>query len=431
MVAVAEEQNTLTSTLGTSTGLNPLAHTSASVHGTDEATGTILDIGAVVLAHDRLDGLGGLVRVVEGDAADVVVEDMSLDDAVEKVAADEAHLTINGSSSTTDEVPLVVGVVGKGRVGVLEESDGNEPVVNPEVGNKVPDGHVVETELLDEEVQSSAHQTDTDIAQDDELSIIVLVQRAAGIKVVDTTAEAVMLALAATLTLALVVVVASNVSEEVVGPANELLEDEHEESESGCLLSEMSELVGHLSETSSLLLAGSGNEDHVTLHVASGLVVLSVGDLPAEVGYKEGRVKNPASNVVDETRIGESTVTTLVGNDPETGTEETLKHGVYGPQTSAGGGGGNVFGGHEVVPDAESGGQEDNVAEDIGVSLESGALEAVLRDGIVNVLDGKVGDLELVAVGVEHNTILGLGLGDIDLGHGRERCGRGRVAGRV
>lgn len=125
MVAVAEEQNTLTSTLGTSAGLNPLAHTGTAVHGTDEATGTILHISAVVLAHDGLDGLGGLVRVVEGDAADIVVEDMGLDDAVEKVTADEAHLTINGSSSATDEVPLVVGVVGKGRVGVLEEGDGN------------------------------------------------------------------------------------------------------------------------------------------------------------------------------------------------------------------------------------------------------------------------------------------------------------------
>lgn len=78
-----------------------------------------------MLAHDGLDGLGGLVRVVEGDATNIVVEDMGLDDAVEKVTADEAHLTINGSSSTTDEVPLVVGVVGKGRVGVLEEGDGN------------------------------------------------------------------------------------------------------------------------------------------------------------------------------------------------------------------------------------------------------------------------------------------------------------------
>lgn len=33
-------------------------------------------------AHNGLDGLGGLVGVVEGDSAHVVVEDVGLDDAV-------------------------------------------------------------------------------------------------------------------------------------------------------------------------------------------------------------------------------------------------------------------------------------------------------------------------------------------------------------
>lgn len=125
MVAVAEEKDSLAGTLGISTGLNPLAHTGALVHGTDEATGTILNVGAVVLAHDGLDGLGSLVGVVEGDVADVVVKDVGLDDAVEEMAADESHLAVNGSSGATDKVPLLVGVVRKGRVGVLKESNGN------------------------------------------------------------------------------------------------------------------------------------------------------------------------------------------------------------------------------------------------------------------------------------------------------------------
>ena len=37
---------------------------------------------------------------------------------------------------------------------------------------------------------------------------------------------------------------------------------------------------GKLPDASGILLASLGNEDHVALHVASGLVVLSVGDLP-------------------------------------------------------------------------------------------------------------------------------------------------------
>jgi hypothetical protein len=36
-----------------------------------------------VAAHDGLDGLGGFVGVVEGDGADVVVEDVGFDDTVE------------------------------------------------------------------------------------------------------------------------------------------------------------------------------------------------------------------------------------------------------------------------------------------------------------------------------------------------------------
>jgi hypothetical protein len=78
-----------------------------------------------VLAHDGTDGIGGLVGVVEGDGANVVVEDVGLDDAVEEVAADEASLAVDGSSGATDEVPLLGVVVRKRGVSVLEEGDGN------------------------------------------------------------------------------------------------------------------------------------------------------------------------------------------------------------------------------------------------------------------------------------------------------------------
>lgn len=74
-------------------------------------------------AHDGLDGLGGLVSVVEGDGGDVVVEDVGLDDAVEDLAADETELAVNGGGGATGEVPGLAGVVGKRRIGVLEVGD--------------------------------------------------------------------------------------------------------------------------------------------------------------------------------------------------------------------------------------------------------------------------------------------------------------------
>lgn len=124
-VSVAEEQDTLAGTLGLLARLNPLAHAGAGPQGTDESQGAVLGVGSVVLAHDGADGIGGLVGVVERDGADVVVEDVRLDDAVEEVTADEAHLAIDGGGGATDVVPLLGGVVRQRGVGVLEEGDGN------------------------------------------------------------------------------------------------------------------------------------------------------------------------------------------------------------------------------------------------------------------------------------------------------------------
>lgn len=122
---VAEEQNTLSRALGALGGLDPLAPAGALPHGLDEADGPLLGVGAVVAAHDGLDGLGGLVRVVEGNGAHVVVQHVGLNDTVEQVAADEAELAVNRGGSTADKVPLLLGVVGERGIGVLKEGDGN------------------------------------------------------------------------------------------------------------------------------------------------------------------------------------------------------------------------------------------------------------------------------------------------------------------
>lgn len=124
-IPIPKEQNLLAGPLGADAGLDPLARPGGPVHGAQEAPGTVLGVGAVVLAHDLLDGLGGLVGVVEGDGGDVVVEHVGLDDAVEERAADEAHLAVDGGGGAADEVPFFGVVVGEGGVGVLEVGDGD------------------------------------------------------------------------------------------------------------------------------------------------------------------------------------------------------------------------------------------------------------------------------------------------------------------
>ena len=78
-----------------------------------------------MFSHNLLDSLGGLVSVVEGDGAHVVVKDVSFDDSMEDVAADEAEFTIDGSSSSASEGPDLRSVVGEGWIGVLEVSNRN------------------------------------------------------------------------------------------------------------------------------------------------------------------------------------------------------------------------------------------------------------------------------------------------------------------
>jgi hypothetical protein len=124
-VPVPEEQHILVLALSTLVRLNPLTPPCALVHSRDEANAATLNVTAVVAAHDWLDSLGGLVGMVEGDLGDVVVQDVCLDDAVEERAADEAEFAIDGCGGTTSEVPGLAGVMGKGRIGVLEVGDGD------------------------------------------------------------------------------------------------------------------------------------------------------------------------------------------------------------------------------------------------------------------------------------------------------------------
>lgn len=84
-----------------------------------------MSLRAVVLAHNLLDGLARFVGVVERDSADVVVQNMCLNDTVEELAANEAKFAVNGGSSTASEVPNLRLVVRESRVGVLKVGNGN------------------------------------------------------------------------------------------------------------------------------------------------------------------------------------------------------------------------------------------------------------------------------------------------------------------
>jgi len=113
-VAVAEEKNAFVLTSGAFNWLNPVAPASTLPDRLDEAEGSTFGISAVVATHNWLDGLGSLVGMVEGDGANIVMENVGLNDAVEELTADETKFTVNGCSSSAHVVPRVASVVGEG-----------------------------------------------------------------------------------------------------------------------------------------------------------------------------------------------------------------------------------------------------------------------------------------------------------------------------
>lgn len=152
-VDVTVEQNSLVFALGASTGLHPLADAGTLPESIEETHPARVSVRVVIVTHDLLDGVGGLVGVVKGNRADIVVQNVGFDDSVQDVTADEAKVTVDGASRPTDKVPCFRLVVGKGRVGVLEVGDGHQPVVHPQVRNPIPDEQVGPPVLRPNQIQ--------------------------------------------------------------------------------------------------------------------------------------------------------------------------------------------------------------------------------------------------------------------------------------
>jgi hypothetical protein len=68
--------------------------------------------------------------MVEWNCADIVMENVGLNNTMQELAADEAKFAINSGRCTTGIVPAGWGVVRKAGISMLEESDGNYSIVS-------------------------------------------------------------------------------------------------------------------------------------------------------------------------------------------------------------------------------------------------------------------------------------------------------------
>jgi len=129
-VAIAEEQDTLAFAFGVCSWFDPLAPSCTLPYAVDETKSTAVDVRAVVAPHDRLDGLSGFVGVIEGNCADVVVKNVSLNDAVEKLTTDKAKFAVNGCSGSANIVPGGSIIVRKRRVCMLKVGDSDWIIIS-------------------------------------------------------------------------------------------------------------------------------------------------------------------------------------------------------------------------------------------------------------------------------------------------------------
>ena len=104
-ISISEEEDPGVFTLGTFVGFHPLTSPHASPQTLQETKASLSSIAPIMFTHDRLNGLGSLVGVVEGNGANIVVEHVRLDDAVQEGSANESEFSIYRGSCTTGICP--------------------------------------------------------------------------------------------------------------------------------------------------------------------------------------------------------------------------------------------------------------------------------------------------------------------------------------
>ena len=291
------------------------------------------------------------------------------------------------------------------------------PVVNPEVWENVVKNHVPGSKILSSNSQDSDHSTNTDIRQKNQWKLLLLVVERVLAKVeVGDLWES------------LLRLLSSQVGEEVSWPAKKLVLNAVPEGDQWSVLGKVSKLNGSSVSLLSTVRLDPGfalvwDESGILLDVAGGLVVGGVGDLPGVKWHQEERVHDQSHDVVELAGLGESTVAALVGENPDTGENESLEDGVASPGNAASvhvGDVGDVGGGVGEDGDVEV------IADDVGHRANVGWLEAVCRDSIVNLLHGVARELKLVTKLVNVLLLLLLlsssGIASCSLLNGSHRC---------
>lgn len=215
-------------------------------------------------------------------------------------------------------------------------------MIDPEIWQEIPNGQVRPAELLSEHKQDRGCDSQTKIRQEDQVLVLLLVKRALGVEVTDAEIS-VLPADALAFGLLMMMIMACHVRNQVPGPTDKLLTNEHDGGIQRSVFEQLMHLMHEVAHLSGVRLASPRHKHHISFHMASCFVVLAMANFPAEVWYQESRVEDPANGVVQSFAWRERLVSTLMCNDPETGTKQALNEGIDCPETSPEWVGGHIF----------------------------------------------------------------------------------------
>ena len=347
---------------------------------------------AVVGAEDGLDGFGGLAGVVEGDSAAVVVEDVGLDEVVEEEPANKAEVPVNGGAGAARKGPLGVGVAGQRHVGVLQVGDEDHPVVDKQVGEEPVDEAGEGAEAADPEAQDGELEQDACVGGHDVPEVTLVEDQGVWVEVGGTEVAAPPAGAGGELRVGL----ARGVEEQVGLEAHGLLDEQRGDGHERRVLGELCKR--HDPPLVLPLVQGGRHVRHVLAQVAVVLVVLSVGELPAEVGVEAVGVQHPPDRVVDPPVVRERLVPALVRQDPQPRHGQRQQAHVDGPAHPP-----QRRRPHQrdrSVRHARQHHHAQHVSQHIPPGFRQTRPEALFRNRLEHVVDGKVGSTEPPTRGV-------------------------------
>lgn len=279
--------------------VRPLVNVSAvPVHSVEIHEEVAISV-LVVRAEKLLESIRSFPSVVMRDLGRNVVADVRLADAVKHKRADKSQtVSVNGGQGTSGKVPLLVAVVRNKRVGVLQERDRDQPVVDVEVRNEIIGSDLGERAVVSPSTEDGEKKGDSEIRCNDLLPVSLVKDNRVGVEMVGEFR---------------VVLLSRGVSDEVHRPAEELLSEQVSHHEKWGIadglgkfeLSSLGDveafdiLFALIESGVAMLVSGAGNENLITSEVTGSSVMSAMRDSPAVVRNTNGRMKNPSNGVVD------------------------------------------------------------------------------------------------------------------------------------